>query len=102
MMKRRCSGQKFSPQEGQSFGQMAEIRLKGHEEDLLQECFYALPVDPAKVSEVRRGSKRTITYIKRTFSVDLEILDNEDHFLLFSGPRDGVIAAYKDLRRRFG
>ena len=102
MMKHRCSGQKFSPQEGQSFGQMTEIHLTSPGGNLLQECFYALPVDPAKMGELRRGSKRTMAFMKRTFSVDLEILDNDDHFLLFGGPRNGVREAFKYLRRRFG
>ena len=102
LMKRKWSAQNFSPQEVRGFGRISEIRLKGREGKFLQDSFYALRVDAAVMSEIRRGSGRTTAYIRRVFTVNMEFLEDDDHFLLFSGPRDGVEAAYKYLRRNFG
>ena len=96
LLKLKCLDQKFSPRNGQGFGLIADVRIKES-----GDSFYAQRVDPTVMKEIRRGSRRTMTYIKRVFAVKMEILEDDDHFLLFGGPRDGVVAANKYLMSRF-
>ena len=100
-MKRKCSGQIFSPCKTHGFGRIFEIHLIGREGKFLQNIFYARRVDPSVMEEIRRGSRRTVAYIKRVFAVNMEVIEDDDQFLLFGGPRDGLAAANKYLRRTF-
>ena len=98
-MKRAFSSRGYGPQDGQGFGKILEIRLRNRKGEYPQDSFYALQVSPSTMDEMKRNPIRRIASIRR---VNVEILDDDQHhFLLFSGPREEVDSAHKNLRRKF-
>ena len=88
---------KDNPLNGKAIGQITNFRPRKGDKELLQQDLYGFQVLPAAMDQIR-SSRRKMAYMRRTFSVRMELYGD---FIILSGHRTGVDASYTYLKRNF-